>query len=69
MFDAAPGSAASQGPAGVPDAAGLDALNQKYLPLDFEARIRALYQDFAADKVLVTSSFAATSAYFLHIVS
>jgi phosphoadenosine phosphosulfate reductase len=51
------------------DEAGLAALNQKYLPLDFEARIRTLYQDFAADKVLVTSSFAATSAYFLHIVS
>ena len=51
------------------DEAGLAALNEKYLPLDFEARIRTLYQDFAADKVLVTSSFAATSAYFLHIVS
>jgi phosphoadenosine phosphosulfate reductase len=69
VFDAAPGSAASRNPVGVPDAAGLEALNQKYLPLDFEARIRALYQDFAPEKVLVTSSFAATSAYFLHIVS
>jgi len=69
VFDAAPGSAASQGPASTLDEAGLAALNEKYLPLDFEARIRTLYQDFAADKVLVTSSFAATSAYFLHIVS
>jgi len=69
VFDAAPvgETAAASGP-GL-DEAGLAALNQKYLPLDFETRIRMLYQDFAADKVLVTSSFAATSAYFLHIVS
>jgi len=53
----------------VPDDARLAALNEKYLPLDFEERIRTLYQDFAPEKVLVTSSFAATSAYFLHIVS
>lgn len=44
-------------------------LNQAYAPLDFAARLRRLYDDFPADKVLVTSSFAATSAYFLHIVS
>ncbi len=69
MFDAAPGSAAPVGPASILDEAGLAALNEKYLPLDFEARIRTLYEDFAPDKVLVTSSFAATSAYFLHIVS
>ncbi|HSW12760.1 MAG TPA: phosphoadenylyl-sulfate reductase [Solimonas sp.] len=49
--------------------ADIEALNEKYAPLDFEARIRALYHDFAEDKVLVTSSFAATSAYFLHIIS
>ena len=45
------------------------ALNARYTPLDFEQRIRALYHDFSVDKVLVTSSFAATSAYFLHIIS
>lgn len=44
-------------------------LNRAYAPLDFEQRIRRLYQDFDPDKVLVTSSFAATSAYFLHIIS
>ena len=44
-------------------------LNAAYAELDFEARIRKLYQDFDASKVLVTSSFAATSAYFLHIIS
>ncbi len=47
----------------------LAALNERYAPLDFEARIRELYRDFAPDKVLVTSSFASTSAYFLHIIS
>ncbi|TXH03228.1 MAG: phosphoadenylyl-sulfate reductase [Nevskiaceae bacterium] len=50
-------------------AAGIAALNTRYAPLDFEARIHSLYQDFAVGDVLVTSSFAATSAYFLHIVS
>ena len=44
-------------------------LNRSYAPLDFEARIRRLYCDFAADRIMVTSSFAATSAYFLHIIS
>ncbi|MDB5969653.1 MAG: Phosphoadenosine phosphosulfate reductase [Hydrocarboniphaga sp.] len=51
------------------DTAAILALNEQYRPLDFEARIRRLYADFAPDKVLVTSSFAATSAYFLHIVA
>ncbi len=45
------------------------ALNASYAPLKFDERIRRLYSDFVADKVLVTSSFAATSAYFLHIIS
>jgi phosphoadenosine phosphosulfate reductase len=44
-------------------------LNRAYARLNFEERIRELYNDFDPDKVLVTSSFAATSAYFLHIVS
>ncbi len=47
----------------------IDVLNRKYARLGFEARIHELYQDFAPEKVLVTSSFAATSAYFLHIIS
>ncbi len=45
------------------------ALNEAYRPLDFEQRIRRLYTEFAPEKVMVTSSFAATSAYFLHIIS
>lgn len=47
----------------------IDDLNREYRDLDFEARIRRVYQDFAPDKIMVTSSFAATSAYFLHIIS
>lgn len=45
------------------------ALNETYAPLSFDERIRRLYDDFDPQKVLVTSSFAATSAYFLHIIS
>lgn len=44
-------------------------LNAVYAPLHFEERIQRLYRDFDPAKVLVTSSFAATSAYFLHIIS
>ncbi len=56
------------------NSAGLSArqiagLNRRFKPLDFEARIRQLYHDFAPERVLVTSSFASTSAYFLHIIS
>ena len=47
----------------------LDALNASYAPLSFDQRIRRLYRDFDPERVLVTSSFAATSAYFLHIIS
>jgi phosphoadenosine phosphosulfate reductase len=56
------------------NSAGLSAeaivkLNERYQPLNFEARLNMLYQDFKPEKVMVTSSFAATSAYFLHIIS
>lgn len=50
-------------------AAEVAALNKRYAPLNFEQRLRQLYRDFSPDKVLITSSFAATSAYFLHIIS
>ncbi|HXG29801.1 MAG TPA: phosphoadenylyl-sulfate reductase [Nevskiales bacterium] len=50
-------------------AAEIAALNQRYAPLHFEERLRLLYQSYSPDEVLVTSSFAATSAYFLHIIS
>lgn len=44
-------------------------LNRVYQPLDFATRIRRVYEDFAPERIMVTSSFAATSAYFLHIIS
>ena len=47
----------------------IQSLNERYAPLDCEERIRQLYRDFPPEKVLVTSSFAATSAFFLHVVS
>jgi len=43
----------------------LDELNNRYLLLGPEERIRALYKDF--DKVLFTSSFGTTAAYLLHL--
>jgi phosphoadenosine phosphosulfate reductase len=57
-----------------PNSAGLDEdriaeLNGRYAPLNFEERLQRIYRDFDPDKILVTSSFAATSAYFLHIVT
>src|SRR5262245_49594671 len=44
-------------------------LNEKYRPLSIEGRVSELYKDFAADKVMLTSSFAATSAFLLHVFS
>jgi phosphoadenosine phosphosulfate reductase len=45
----------------------IDQLNAKYEPLSPEERIRQLYEDFSPDEVLLTSSFAANSAFFLHL--
>jgi len=45
------------------------ALNEHYRQLSVEERIRQLYKDFSADQVMLTSSFAATSAFFLHLFS
>lgn len=47
----------------------LAALNAEYAPLHFAERLQRLYREYSPEQVLVTSSFAATSAYFLHIVS
>src|SRR3569832_1143238 len=44
-------------------------LNTRNLALSTAQRIQALYRDFEPAKVMVTSSFAATSAYFLHVLS
>lgn len=51
------------------DEAQIHTLNERYAPLNFEQRLRQLYLDFDPAKVMVTSSFAATSAYFLHVIS
>ncbi len=46
----------------------LGAVNARFQPLHFAERIRELYTLFSPSEVLITSSFAATSAYFLHII-
>jgi phosphoadenosine phosphosulfate reductase len=51
------------------DLARIAALNEKYRPLPVDERIRALYRDFPPEKVMLTSSFAATSAFLLHVFS
>ena len=50
-------------------AARLPALNARFAPLGFDQRLLELYREFAPEEVLVTSSFAGTSAYFLHLIS
>ncbi len=45
------------------------ALNQRYHKLTPEERVKQLYQDFSADDVMLTSSFAANSAFLLHLFS
>jgi len=47
----------------------IQALNAKYHDLSIEQRIQQLYHDFELEKVMLTSSFAATSALLLHIFS
>lgn len=43
----------------------LDALNEKYLPLSPQERVKELYRDF--NSVLFTSSFGTSSAILLHL--
>jgi phosphoadenosine phosphosulfate reductase len=40
----------------------------RYIGLDVENRLRQLYREFPVDRVMVTSAFAATSAYLLHLI-
>lgn len=47
----------------------LEALNAAYAPLSVSERLTRIFQDFPPEKVLVTSSFAATSAFFLHLIA
>jgi phosphoadenosine phosphosulfate reductase len=44
-------------------------LNQKYNELSVYKRVEELYNDFSAEEVMLTSSFAATSAFLLKIFS
>ncbi|UZH54818.1 phosphoadenylyl-sulfate reductase [Salinimicrobium tongyeongense] len=50
-------------------AAEVDRLNQKYRKLDLHERIEELYKDFNLAEVMLTSSFAATSAFLLKLFS
>lgn len=47
----------------------IDLLNKKYQPLTARQRIAELYNDFNVGEVMLTSSFAATSAFFLKLFS
>jgi len=47
----------------------INELNEKYKSLSVKERIAALYQDFDVAEVMLTSSFAATSAFLLHAFS
>lgn len=45
----------------------LEKLNEQYRPLPVKDRIRQLYKDFQEDQVMLTSSFATTSAFLLSL--
>ena len=47
----------------------IEILNNKYKPLSAKQRIEKLYHDFETTDVMLTSSFAATSAFLLKLVS
>lgn len=47
----------------------IDLLNEKYKNLTVEQRIEELYKDFDANEIMLTSSFAATSAFLLRVFS
>ena len=44
-------------------------LNERFHALTAEERVKRLYDEFAADDVMLTSSFAANSALLLHLFS
>jgi phosphoadenosine phosphosulfate reductase len=47
----------------------IEILNKKYNQLSVVDRIKEVYKDFAAEEVMLTSSFATTSAFLLHVFS
>ena len=50
-------------------AAEVESLNKKYRPLSLHERIQELYNDFRFPEIMLTSSFAATSAFLLKLFS
>lgn len=50
-------------------AAEISRLNEKYRELNLHERINELYNDFTSAEVMLTSSFAATSAFLLKLFS
>jgi len=53
----------------LPNEAELEKLNKKYIKLSVKDRVEELYKDFALQDVMLTSSFATTSAYLLKLFS
>ena len=47
----------------------VELLNRKYKKLNLKERVQQLYKDFRAAEIMLTSSFAATSALLLKIIS
>ncbi|MEM9329394.1 MAG: phosphoadenosine phosphosulfate reductase family protein, partial [Bacteroidota bacterium] len=47
----------------------LEKLNAKYEPLTFQDRVQQLFQDFAPEEILVTTSLGSTSSILLHLLS
>jgi len=47
----------------------IERLNIKYEPLDVYQRVETLYNDYNEDEIMLTSSFAATSAFLLKVFS
>ena len=48
---------------------GIEKLNQQYDTLTVYKRVEQLYQDFDAKDIMITSAFAATSAFLLKVFS
>ena len=48
---------------------GIETLNQQYDSLSVYKRVEQLYNDFDADDIMITSAFAATSAFLLKVFS
>ncbi len=53
----------------VKDEKTLDVLNEKYSKLDVYKRVEMLYEDYDEKDIMLTSSFAATSAFLLKVFS